>query len=219
MNNYNNSAVEAGKAYLDKYLSSKHKKVILSNLIISSSELLLNEPVHIEWMKDAPVKGIQKSETLLAQLGLDKIQLKGYWPLPAVNFDAMGVIHQENEKAVIMVDACFSSDKFIGIEYSPYNIPERAEFYANVQKSMGCRPSDWTGSELGLRFAYLYLLNEVLNVPSWYALINFQSPLIKPSMNLISWNEYYHKEFQALGIHKGCRLLEKLIMVYPPLQD
>ena len=219
MNKYYNSAVEAGKAYLDKYLSSKHKKVILSNLIISSSELLKNEPVHIEWMNDGPVKGLQKQDTVFTQLGIDNIQMNGYWPLPAVNFDALGIIHLEDSKSIIMVDACFSGEKFNGPRYSPYKIPEQAEFFKNVQKTMRCKTSDWTESELGLRFAYLYLLNEVLDIPTWYALINFQSSVHKPSMNIISWNEYYFNAFKELGIHKDCKLIEKLIMVYPPLQD
>ncbi|MGV8984556.1 hypothetical protein [Clostridium sp.] len=86
-----------------------------------------------------------------------------------------------------------------------------------TQACYGIELTDWTKHyyQLGNRIAFLYFMNEILNIPTWFVLINFTEGSYKPT-GVDEWLKHYHKIYVAMGIkHNNYKLLSNMIQIFP----
>lgn len=93
-----------------------------------------------------------------------------------------------------------------------------SQSFARVQGFMGIEPLDWSKDfyQLANRIAHLYFFNEILRKPTWLVLVNFINDLSYKPTTLKEWVKHYNNLFAQMGIHHNCRLMDRVIMVYPP---
>jgi hypothetical protein len=230
-NKNSGKATQGSRLYLQQYMLNSKEK--LSEMIISASPSLLafvENEVKIDWK--SPLEKTQKGEfyeyrdDFLEVLDLDeanykksKEKLKEFWPKNGPQWDGLAVINGSNkQKGFLLVEAKAHIDEtksdLKAKSNESINIIQRSiditqEFY-EIQYN------DWTKHyyQLGNRIAYLYFMNEVLNIPTWLVLINFTDGAYK-STSLKEWLIHYNQIYRNMGIHENCKLLNKIIQVFP----
>jgi len=107
---------------------------------------------------------------------------------------------------------------------NPASIARITESFATVQRFMGVRdvtPDTWMQGhyQMANRLAFLYLFNEVLKIPTWLAFVNFVDDRSHIPTSLQEWRAHWVTVFRHLGLHPGCRLIDRVVAIFPrPLE-
>lgn len=147
-------------------------------------------------------------------------KLRDFWPKNGPQWDGLATVNgKNNEKGVILVEAkahvseTQSDMKASSIE----SINKIKKALKETQLYMGIRENDWTKEyyQLANRIAYLYFMNVKMNIPTWLVLINFVDDKTYIPTNKSDWLTHYNKIFNDMGIKHECKLVDRIINVYP----
>ena len=154
-------------------------------------------------------------DDFLVPLGLEQhsAALREFWPRNGPQWDALALLHATPANGVVLVEAKAYPDELgtpcTAGEESRRRIHARLEY---VRGYMGAHDADWLGRyyQVANRLAMLYFLNVRLQVPTWLVLLNFVRDTYR-STSIDLWRKHQQQVFQEMGIHPGCRLLDRII--------
>lgn len=195
-------------------------------MILTSSPFILaaaNHKSSIEWLSPLAQDNYKEyRDDFLTPLGLDMHfdALRAFWPKMGPQWDSLAWIHQDADDAVLLVEAKAHVDEMstpCGAK-DPKSVKLIRKSLTRVQNYMGVAPQDWMYFEyyqLANRLAFLYFFNEILKVPAFLALVSFVNDLSYKPTSLAQWRQHYVAAFARMGIHPNCKMLDRLIMVFP----
>jgi hypothetical protein len=148
--------------------------------------------------------------------------VRGFWPARGPRWDGLAKLKgRAGEQGVLLVEAkahlaemesdCEAED--------PASIAKIRTTLAAVQDYYRVGRRDWMTRyyQFGNRLAHLYLLNVKLGVPTWLALVNFVDDQTHVPTTVAEWAKHYAEVFQWAGLSPASPLLERVVMVYPPV--
>ncbi|WP_238885076.1 hypothetical protein [Clostridium sp. YIM B02551] len=202
----------------------------LSDLILSSSPSLLSYTnSKVKWIspisnnnfyeyRDDFIRGLSLKDINISET---EKKLREFWPKNGPKWDGLGVIEDnEGKQGVLLIEAKAHADEtksdLKASSMESLNMIEEA--LENVKRYMGVDKScNWTRNyyQLGNRFAYLYFMNEGLNIPTWLVLVNFVNDTSYIETSLEEWIKHYNQVYSNMGVNKNCRLLDKIVHVFP----
>ena len=206
----------------------------LSNLILSSSPSLVSfTNCESKWISPIPNNDFYEyRDDFIRGLSLKDVnisdtekKIREFWPKNGPKWDGLGVVEDSNGKqGVLLIEAKAHTDetKSVWKASSDESKSKIGEALENVKWYMGIDKSyDWARNyyQLGNRLAYLYFMNEVLNIPTWLVLVNFVNDTSYIKTSLEAWLKHYNQVYINMGINKNCRLLDKIIHVFPEVSD
>lgn len=220
---------------LQYYMKSKDGRNFLSNFIISASPSLLSfldKNMIIDWKSPLPSPESEPNEEFyeyrddfLNIFGFSREKLdekmkkvREFWPKNGPQWDGLAVVNGIGSvKGALLIEA----KSHTGETKSTINACEDSkkkivDTFMKVQKKIGVPERDWTKEfyQLSNRIAYLYLMNYILEIPTWLVLVNFVDDHYKPT-SVKDWLTHYNGLFNKMGINKDMKLLDKIIMVFP----
>jgi hypothetical protein len=237
MTNLNSgSAIKGSRLDLQNYMLKAKEE--LSELIIAASPSLLSfigSKSEIDWK--SPLKKPEKLEKkefyeyrddFLEVFYLDdevnlskaKEKLREFWPKNGPKWDGLAVVNGINgQKGLLLVEAKAHIDETESDlkATSKESIDKIKNAITVTQACYGIKLTDWTKHyyQLGNRIAFLYFMNEVLNIPTWFVLINFTEGDYKTT-GIEKWLDHYHRIYVAMGIkHNNYKLLSNMIQIFP----
>lgn len=227
-NKNSGKATQGSRLYLQQYMVNAKDK--LSEMIIAASPSLVTfaeNKAKIDWKSPLEKEDFYEyRDDFLKVLGLEyetyaeaKMKLEQFWPKKGPQWDGLAVVNGINgQKGFLLIEAKAHLDEtksdLKAVSDESVKIIEksisRAQGYYEIQ------PNDWTKHyyQLGNRIAYLYFMNEILNIPTWLVLINFTDGEYKKT-DLQEWLKHYNQIYINMGIHQNCKLLSKIIHVFP----
>ncbi|MGH4139449.1 hypothetical protein [Clostridium sp.] len=230
------SAIQGSRLYLQEYIVNAKEK--LSELIIAASPSLLSfigSKSEIEWK--SPLKKPEKlgkeefyeyRDDFLEVFYLDdevnlskaKEKLREFWPKNGPQWDGLAIVNDiKGQKGLLLVEAKAHIDETKSDikAVSTESIDKIKKAITVTQECYGIETTDWTKHyyQLGNRLAFLYFMNEVLNIPTWFVLINFTEGDYKTT-GIEKWLGHYHRIYGAMGIkHNNYKLLSNMIQIFP----
>lgn len=236
MANLNSGLAKRGsRKYLQQYMINAKDE--LSELIIAASPSLLSfidSKSEIEWMSplEKPDKlgkeefyeyrddFLEVLELKKDNLSDAKEKLKEFWPKNGPQWDGLAVVNGiDGQKGLLLVEAKAHIDETKSDlkAVSEESINKIKNAIAVTQDCCGIETTEWTKHyyQLGNRIAFLYFMNEVLHIPTWFVLINFTEGDYKKT-SIEKWLEHYHRIYVAMGIkHNNYKLLSNMIQIFP----
>ncbi len=230
-NKNSGKASEGSRLYLQEYMEKAQD--ILSEMIIAASPSLLTFAANkecIDWK--SPLEKSPKGEfyeyrdDFLEVLDLDnerykkaKEKLREFWPKNGPQWDGLAVVDGINgQKGFLLVEAKahLNETKSDLKATSAESIKKIKESIGRTQGYYEIQPNDWTEHyyQLGNRIAYLYFMNEILDIPTWLVLINFTDGKYKKT-DLHEWLKHYNHIYNNMGINHNSKLLNKIIQLFP----
>lgn len=148
-----------------------------------------------------------------------KEKLREFWPKNGPQWDGLVVVNGVNgQKGLLLVEAKAHLDEtnsdLKAVSDQSINIINKS--ISRTQEYYGIEPNDWTKTyyQLGNGIAYLYFMNEILNIPTWLVLINFTDGEYKKT-DLHEWLKHYNQIYINMGIDLNSKLLNKIIQLFP----
>ena len=193
----------------------------LAELIVrSSTALAALDPAEIRWV--SPVREanyLEYRDDFLRVIGLDQHEkaLRQFWPLNGPQWDGLATFRSSGRKGVFLVEAKAHPQETLSDcgATNPVSIQLIGERLEEVRQFMGARPVDWTkrSYQLANRLAHLYFLSELCGVSAFLVLVNFVNDRSHKPTSIQEWQR--HPLTGNLGIHAECRLLDRIVTVYP----
>lgn len=229
------SAIQGSRLYLQEYMV--YAKEELSELIIAASPSLLSfigSKSEIEWKsplkkpekpgkedfyeyRDDFLEVLELKEDILSDA---KEKLREFWPKNGPQWDGLAVVNGiDGQKGLLLIEAKAHIDETKSDlkAISKDSIDKIKNAITVTQACYGIELTDWTKHyyQLGNRIAFLYFMNEVLHIPTWFVLINFTEGDYKAT-GIEKWLEHYHGIYVAMGIkHNNYKLLSNMIQIFP----
>ncbi|MCP3029845.1 hypothetical protein LF817_00670 [Halobacillus sp. A1] len=211
-----------------EYVNNKQAEI--NHAILKSSPSLLSfieKDKEIQW--HSPLKDCGYKEYRNEFLNCDDNwthymdKMDKYWPKIGPSWDGIATVEgKDGRRGLLLVEAKAhvremnsqlraSDDK--SIELILRTIQETKSFFGSEA------PIDtWVKHyyQLANRFAYLYLMNEKFNIPTWLVLVNFVNDVSHKPTTIDEWLNHYKKVFTELDIKpSSSRMLSHLITVFP----
>jgi hypothetical protein len=218
--NTSRGAAEKGSRHcLQRYV--EHRPEDLRDLIICHSASL-GAFESEAWQWKSPLRSEEYYEyrdDFLEPLGLAHYQaeLRRFWPKNGPQWDALALLSGKTGPGVLLVEAkAHPRELSTPCDASPASRERIQAAMETVRVYMNGESSDWLGwsYQLANRIAFLYFLNEVVGVPTWLALINFVNDRSHRPTNLPEWRLHHQSALRSLGIHPGCRLLDRMVPLF-----
>jgi hypothetical protein len=218
-------AAKGSRYCLQRYLRLKPRE-LGEQLISASPALMAFGPTRVDWKSPLEDSRYQEHrDDFLEVLGFRQLEeaLRDFWPWKGPQWDALGLLPTDGATGILLVEAKAhptETESTCGAT-SPASIEKigtaLAQVQAHMQIAAGVTPSDWMrGSyQLANRLAFLYFLNEVANVPTFLALVNFVDDQSHRPTELTEWRQHQQGVLRSLGIHSRCRMLDRLITLFP----
>lgn len=198
-----------------------------ADMILTSSPFIIasSKPEgHIEWLSPLVEDDYKEyRDDFLTPLGLDKYNsdLRSFWPRRGPQWDCLGWIRQNQNDAVLLIEAKAHTSEMSTPSGAKdiESVKLIRESLTRVQRFMGIKPHDWMFSDFyqfANRLAFLYFLNQVVNVPAYLAMVNFVNDVSYKPTSLAEWRQHYIEVFRRMGINQKCRMLDRLIMLFLP---
>lgn len=229
-NKKSGKADQGSRLYLQEYMA--HAQDELSELIIAASPSLLafvDSKTKIEWKSPLAEKDFYEyRDDFLKVLGLEpenyvvaKSELKKFWPKSGPQWDGLAIVigekAQRNGLLLVEAKAHTAETKSDIKADSTESILLINKSIAIAQGHYRVKPIDWTKSnyQLANRIAFLYFMNEILEIPTWLVLVNFADGNYKTTSRE-KWLAHYHEIYDDMGIkHNNHKLLNNVIQVFP----
>ena len=149
--------------------------------------------------------------------------LREFWPKNGPVWDGIGIVKGTKQKGLILAEAKAhireTSSKIRAT--SNQSIFRITETLTDTKKQFGSNTllTPWLNEyyQLANRLAYLHLLNQKLQIPTWLIQVNFIEDKKHISTSKEKWILHYQKVFQRLGISHSASLLSQLVIMYLPV--
>lgn len=148
--------------------------------------------------------------------------LRSYWPKNGPVWDGIGTVEGTGQKGLILVEAkahrreTHSKIKATSLQ----SISKITETLTVTQKKFGSTTSinPWLYDyyQLANRLAYLQILNQELQIPTWLVLVQFINDSDHIATSKEEFIAHYQQVFQTLGIDHAASLLSNLVLLYLP---
>ena len=148
-----------------------------------------------------------------------------YWPKKGPVWDGAGVVKGTAENGLLLVEAkSHLQETKSKIMASSEQSKDRIKKTITETKTQFCSAAPITPwqeqyYQLANRLAYLYILNQKLQIPTWLILVNFVDDETLGQTKKTSrkqWLAHYQQVFQTLGISHQAPLLSRLVILYLP---
>lgn len=221
-------AEKGSKFYFQNHMISSKDE--LSEMIIAASPSLqafVDDKSKIDWKSPLESEDFREyRDDFLDVLALDqkalneaKAKLKDFWPKNGPQWDGLAVVNGAyGQRGLLLVEAKAypgetKSDLRAECDESVRKIESSI---SRVQGYYEIQPNNWTKNcyQMGNRIAYLYFMNEILNIPAWLVLINFIDGDFKRT-ELNQWLAHYNKLYRSMGMHHDCKTFNRIIQVFP----
>ena len=177
---------------------------------------------YAEWEWKSPLRAddyYEYRDDFLQPLALSEHEaaLRRFWPKNGPQWDALARLTGKTGPGALLVEAkAHPAELSTPCGASPASREWIGASLEVVRTYMGAAESDWLGwsYQLANRLAFLYFLNEVARVPAWLALISFINDRSHRPTGLPEWRRHHQAALRSLGIHPGCRLLDRVIPVF-----
>ena len=153
--------------------------------------------------------------------------LREFWPKNGPVWDGIGIVEGAEQKGLILVEAKAhireTSSKIRAT--SELSISQITETITVTQKQFGSTTyntsiTPWLNEYYQLdRLAYLYLLNQKLQIPTWLIQVHFIGDSTHINTSKEQWIAHYQKVFKTLGISHSASLLSQLVIMYLPAKQ
>jgi hypothetical protein len=195
-------------------------------LVVHSPSLSSFNPVRVDWHSPLSAHNYYEyRDDILQPFGLAALdhQRQQFWPAGGPQWDALAtVVGPADKKGCLLVEAkanLAETHSSCGAR-SQASIAHIRRAFATVQEFMGIQGvtlETWMQGhyQLANRLAFLYLMNEVLKIPTWLAFVNFLDDRTHIPTSLAEWRPHQVAMFRHLGLHPGCRLLDRVVTVFP----
>ena len=228
-------AIKGSRFSLQHYMKTVNGRNILSDLIISSSPSLLSfmgQDLCINWKSPLPLpEGLPYQEfyeyrdDFLKILNYSDAELRNknsiirsHWPKNGPQWDGLAVVTGANgEQGALLIEAkSHTGEMKASMNAEPASAAKITGTFDMVQNKMGIISNEWTKEyyQLSNRIAFLYIMNEILEIPTWLVLVNFINDPFKPT-TLKEWLIHYNLILRKMGINDSVKLLDRIIMVFP----
>ncbi|HYF91526.1 MAG TPA: hypothetical protein VD969_04690 [Symbiobacteriaceae bacterium] len=218
-------ATKGSRQCLQQYVNDRQKQSLLNDLLLSSSAAILaTTAVSVEWLSPlAALDYREHRDDFLDVLGLKQSEhiVRDFWPEQGPQWDGLARLRDSaGESAVILVEAKAhpAETESSLMATAPDSIAMIGRAFARTQGYMGVTKGNWTDGayQLANRLAFLYCMNELVGVPTYLVLVNFVGDKTYRPTSLSEWQAHYRSVFQHLGLQPGCRLLDRIALVFPP---
>lgn len=149
--------------------------------------------------------------------------LRAYWPKNGPVWDGIGTVEGRGQKGLILMEAkahrreTHSKIKATSLQ----SIAKITETLTVTQKKFGSTTSitPWLNDyyQLANRLAYLQILNQELQIPTWLVLVQFINDSDHIATSKEEFIAHYQQVFQTLGIDHEASLLSNLVILYLPV--
>ncbi|WP_203289447.1 hypothetical protein [Metabacillus sp. cB07] len=209
------------------------KQASLNYAILSSSPSLMGFIKHkdsFQWK--SPLKELAYKEFRNELLELEdswtinKDLLKEYWPAMGPQWDGIAIVEgKDGKKGLLLVEAKAH------IKEMRSQIQAKGESRLLIEKTINevknyfhsSEPLDtWINQyyQLSNRLAFLYILNQKMEIPAWLVLTNFVDDQSHISTSLESWMGHYIEVFDQMGLNSSkCHLINNVITIFPELNE
>ena len=154
--------------------------------------------------------------------------LREFWPKNGPVWDGIGIVKGTKQKGLILVEAKAhireTSSKIRAT--SEQSISLITQTISDTKKQFATRESNtpltpWLNGyyQLANRLAYLYLLNQKLQIPTWLIQVHFIEDRTHINTSKKQWIAHYQKVFKTLGISHSASLLSRLVIMYLPAKQ
>jgi len=195
-------------------------------IVSASPALTAFDPVRVDWKSPLAREEYQEyRDDFFRYLGLEQHQaaLRDYWPLQGPQWDGLALLPSATATGVLLIEAkAHPGETESSCEArSPTSRETIRRALARVQDYMGTTPGvtpdHWMSGtyQLANRLAFLYFLNEIARVPAFLALVNFVDDRSYRPTSLAEWRNYQQGLFRHLGIHHKCKMLSRIIVLFP----
>jgi hypothetical protein len=224
-------ANKGSRYHLQKYVNNSQK--LLNNMIIASSPSLMAFGARqnsIEWK--SPIKDNPESkpyyeyrDNFLRPLGLENNEnvdkLHTFWPKNGPQWDGLAIVgSDDNQKGYLLLEAkAHEKETLSDMGASDENSKSKIrQAFSRIQGHMGISVNNWTSGhyQLANRLAFLYFLNIEIEVEAWLVLISFVGDNTHIATEMEEWISIYNNIFKQMGIHPNARLMDRVIIVFPP---
>ncbi|MDW2880084.1 MULTISPECIES: hypothetical protein [Bacillaceae] len=148
--------------------------------------------------------------------------IRDHWAKNGPVWDGIGLVSGITKKGLILVEAkSHLRETHSKIKAtSAKSISQITETIALTQAQFGSSAfiTPWLNEyyQLANRFAYLYLLNQELHIPTWLILVQFIDDFTHIKTSKEQWIAHYQKVFHTLGISHHAPMLSQIILLYLP---
>lgn len=213
-------AQRGSRACLQRWM--RERPVELADRILASSlSLSLAPAAGLEWKSPLPAEDYYEyRDDFLVPLGLEhhEAAVRRFWPARGPQWDGLGLLRLAEGKGVLLVEAkAYPREAVSDCEaHDPASLAQIDAAFRRVQSFMGVEPANWKEAayQLANRLAFLYLLNEELQVPTWLAVIHFVNDRSHRPTSLAEWRRSFVAPFRTLGLRGDCALLDHVIPVF-----
>lgn len=201
---------------------TNERQSILTDLLRLHSLSLAAFATRVEWVSPLAQKQYVEywDEQFLGVLGLDQHgdALEDFWPTGGPHWDGLAKVDGQNSLGALLVEAkahpgennseCKATD--------PESRSKIERAFGLVQAELGMNARNWFHEhyQLANRIAHLYFLNEVANIPTWLALVNFVNDRTHKPTPLSDWTDCFPTLFRSLGVDVSSRLCARIIPLF-----
>ncbi|GGF27320.1 hypothetical protein GCM10010954_27980 [Halobacillus andaensis] len=218
------SKKKGSQLLIEKYVN--YQENTLNEHILTSSPSLLsymNKGGRIQWHSPLKEKFHEYRNDFLElddEWKKNVDQLGKYWPNRGPSWDAAATI-QGDKKGLLLVEAKAHihemKSKIQAKDPSSIDLIKRTLEDTQVSIDSHASQDIWLNKyyQLSNRMAYLYILNEKLQIPTWLVLVNFVDDYTHKSTSIEKWIQHYQCVFAEMDIKPSTRLLNRLITIFP----
>lgn len=215
-------ARKGSRPCLQEYVNNR--QAALNDLVLGSSATMLAlGPASIEWLSPLRPSYQEYRDGFLDVLGLGHFEraLREFWPAQGPQWDGLAKLYNKaGDMGVLLVEAKAhpAETESSLMATAPASLDKINRALARTQGHMGVTQADWTQGayQLANPLAFLYFMNELIGVPTYLALVNFVGDTSYKPTDLPDWHQHYWAVFERLGLRPSCRMLDRVIMIYPP---
>lgn len=225
------TATKGSKWQIQRWINERPDEFV--NLLYENNHALLQYSDRVEWVsplaqhnfkeyQDDFLKNILTGQQLIEA---ERIVRK-FWPLRGPVWDGLAIVHgsqagQTNTKGILLVEAkAHTGETTSAMKAKSLESREKiAARIVEVKTQFGSKSAVevWTNQyyQLANRLCFLYLLNEVIGIPTWLVLCNFVDDSTHKPTSRPAWLKHQKEIWQELDVDVEAPLMHKVITIYP----
>ncbi len=225
--------VEKGRAdkgsqlLIQEYVNNREGK--LNNLILMNSASLLSfidNELAIQWLSPLKERSFKEYRNEFLELNEEwkdkRVELEKYWAKKGPQWDGLALLQGKNgQKGLLLVEAKAHTKEMRSKMQAKDEVSKTIikSTLDEVKTAIGSKASldVWCEEyyQLSNRLAYLYILNQKMNIPTWLILVNFVDDSTHKSTTITEWIQHYQEVLAKMDISYNSDLLSKVISIYP----
>jgi len=220
------TAVKGSQYQLQRLVNERAEELNEWLYCTSASLLLFGD--RIEWVSPLKEQDFQLYKDDFLELLLEgealtvaRQKLRQFWPSSSPVWDGLGIVRNDRgEYGLILLEAKAHTKEFKS-SLRAKSLEDREKIAARiveVKAEFGSTSAVemWTNQyyQIANRLCFLYVLQEILNIPTWLVFCHFVNVASSKPTSRATWLQHQKRVWQDLGIDSDAMLMNRVVTIY-----